>query len=64
MLLVTHKKNDDTEIIHKRIYLDGTSFVESKKNYKYYKNIVLVCGAIKSVHLEFETPADTEHFQE
>lgn len=53
MLLVTQKKNDDSEIIHKRIYLDGTSFVELKKNYKYYKNIVLVCGAIKSVHLEF-----------
>jgi hypothetical protein len=53
MLLVTQKKNEETEVIYKRIYLDGTSFVEVKKNYKYYKNIVYVCGAVKSVHVEF-----------
>lgn len=51
MLLVIHKRGEDNEVIHKRIYLDGTSYIVYKKHFKYYSNLVFICGVSKSIHL-------------
>lgn len=64
MLLIVQKRGDDYEHIFKRLYLDGTSYAIYKKHFKYYDNMVFVCGANKSAHLEFDTFANAEHFYE
>jgi hypothetical protein len=64
MLLLIQKKSEDSEQIYKRLYLDYTSYISIKRHFKYYSNLVFICGVSKSAHLEFDTLADTEHFRD
>jgi hypothetical protein len=64
MLLLVQKRSDDYESIYKRLYLDGSSYISYKKNFKHYDNMVFVCGVSKSVHLELNSIADAEYFYE
>lgn len=54
MVLIIKKKEkegDDNDQVYKRLRLDGTSYIAYKKHFKYYSNMVFICGVNKTIHL-------------
>ena len=62
LLIVLKKNHTDVPSLEKRIFLDHSSYVRRKAHLKYSKNMVYLCGANQSAHLEFDSPADMRLF--